>query len=131
MTRLIRKFGATALALTAALALTGSSAFAFECYNASRSERGNEAAAKAQALISAEEALALFCGLDAEEAAVVIAELEDEGFKTDFLINGHGLMAGGLVRNGKGEEKLQDGQAIDHLSDEFFGALFTLVPECA
>jgi hypothetical protein len=39
-------------------------------------------------------------------------------------------MAGGLELNGKGEEKLHDGQAIDHLSDEFFEALFA-PPSCA
>ena len=49
-TRLIRKLGGSVLALTAAIALTGSSAFAFECYNASRSDQGNAAAAKAPAL---------------------------------------------------------------------------------
>jgi hypothetical protein len=130
MTLLIRKFGATALAITAAIALTGSSAFAFECYNASRSDNGNAAAAKAQALVSAEEALMLFCGLDADQAADVIATLEDEGFDTDFLINGHTIMAGGLERNGKGEDKLDDGQAIDHLSEEFFAALAVLAPSC-
>jgi hypothetical protein len=123
MNRLIRKLGASALAVTAAVALTGSSAFAFECYNASRSEKGNEAAAKAPSLVSIEEALGMFCGLGPEAAAVVIAELEDQGFKTDFLINGRALMAGGLERNGKGEELLHDGRGIDHLSEAFFDAL--------
>jgi hypothetical protein len=129
MTRLIRKFGATALALTAAIALTGSSAFAFECYNASRSEQGNESAANSAALVGPADLLVFFCGLSPEAAAARIAELEDEGFETDILINGHALMAGGLERNGKGEEKLHDGQAIDHMSDALFGALVS-TPGC-
>jgi hypothetical protein len=48
-TRLIRKLGGSVLALTAAIALTGSSAFAVECYNASRSHQSSAAAAKAPA----------------------------------------------------------------------------------
>ena len=130
MTSLIRKFSATALALTAAIALSSSSAFAFHCYNESRSEQGNDAAAKAQALVSAEEALIGFCGLTAAEAADVIAELEDQGFATDFLINFHAVMAGGLERNGKGEDLLHNDKGIDHLGDDFFAALAVLAPSC-
>ena len=131
MTGLIRKFGATALALTAAIALSSSSAFAFHCYNESRSEQGNAAAVKSQALTSPEEALTGFCGLSDAEAADVIAELEDQGFATDFLINFHAVMAGGLERNGKGEDLLHNDKGIDHLSEEFFAALDALVPGCA
>ena len=127
---IVRKITTATAAVTAALAMTGGSAFAFECYNASRSEQGNAAAAKAPALISAQEALALFCGLDAEASAEVIAALETEGFATDFLINGQALMAGGLEMNGKGEEKLHDEQAIDHLGEDFFAALVSIAPEC-
>jgi|GEM_PF-6587063 len=126
-----RKLSAVALAAVGALSLTAGSAFAFECYNASRSDQGNAAAAKAPALISAEEALGMFCGLDSEAAAEVIAAMEADGFDMDFLINGQTLMAGGLERNPKHAAKLDDSQGIDHLSDEFFIALFTLVPECA
>jgi hypothetical protein len=129
-TEMIRKLPAALIAIVAMLLLTASSAFAFECYNANRSPQGNAAAAKSPALVSASEALSLFCGLSEDEAADVIAQLDAQGFKTDFLINGNALMAGGLERNGNGEELLHDGQGIDHLSDEFFGALLTLAPSC-
>ena len=120
--------GATAVTT---IALTGGMALAHECYNASRSDQGNASAAKSQALVSGEEALAMFCGLDAASADAVLAQLQGQGFDTDFLINSHALMAGGLEKNGKGEEKLHDGQAIDHLGDEFFAALAALAPSCA
>jgi hypothetical protein len=131
MHSITRKVATTTVAVVGALSITGGSAFAFECYNASRSDRGNEAAAKSPALISAEEALAMFCGVEGERAAEALATLEAQGFDTSFLINGNALMAGGLEKNGKGAEKLHDGKAIDHLSEEFFGALFTVLPECA
>lgn len=114
-----------------AIAMSGGTAFAFECYNASRSDRGNDAAAASQALVSLDEALQLFCGLSEDEADAIIEQMEAMEFETDFLLNGHALMAGGLERNGTGEEKLHNGQAIDHLTDEFFEALFTLIPSCA
>ena len=127
----LRKITTAGASATVALALTGGAALAHECYNASRSDQGNASAAKSQALVSAEEALGFFCGLEADEAATVLAELEDQGFETNFLINSHALMAGGLERNGKGGEKLHDGQAIDHLGEEFFAALGELAPSCA
>ncbi len=131
MNPMLRKLTVGAAAATASIALTGGAALAHECYNASRSEQGNASAARSQALVSAEEALALFCGLDAEQSAVVLAGLEEQGFETGFLINAHALMAGGLEKNGKGGEKLHDGQAIDHLGEDFFTALVTLAPDCA
>lgn len=131
MNPMLRKLTVGAAAATASIALTGGAALAHECYNASRSEQGNASAARSQALVSAEEALALFCGLDAEQSAVVLAGLEEQGFETGFLINAHALMAGGLEKNGKGGEKLHDGQAIDHLGEDFFTALVTLAPGCA
>jgi hypothetical protein len=131
MNLFVRKVVTAGATATAALALTGGAALAHECYNASRSDQGNAAAAKSQALVSAEEALSLFCGLDAEESAIVLAQLEEQGFETGFLINSRALMAGGLEKNGKGGEKLHDGQAIDHLGEDFFGALVALAPSCA
>ena len=130
MNSFARNLMAVGFASTAALAMTAGSVFAFECYNASRSDQGNAAAAKSPALVSAEEALAMFCGLDPAAADGVIASLEEQGFDTGFLINSHALMAGGLEKNGKGDEKLHDGQAIDHLSEDFFAALVELAPSC-
>lgn len=131
MIPMFRNLFAIAATATATIALSGSAALAHECYNASRSAQGNAAAAKSQALVSGEEALAMFCGLDAETADSILQQLGEQGFATDFLINSHAMMAGGLEKNGKGEEKLHDGQAIDHLGEEFFAALVALAPSCA
>jgi hypothetical protein len=124
------RIGSFVMAIVLTLTLSGSTAFAFECYNASRSAKGNAAAAKSPALVSAHEALTEFCGLTDEQAAGVIDELANQGFKTDFLINFRALMAGGLEKNGKGGELLHNGKGIDHLSGEFFGALIELAPSC-
>jgi hypothetical protein len=130
MKRRIGRFVLSVSLATAVFALAGSSVLAFECYNASRPEQGNLSAANSPALVSLDEPLVMFCGVDPAGTAAIKAALAAQGFRTDVLINFRTLMAQGLEKNGKGEEKLHDGQAIDHLSEEFFAALFTLVPSC-
>jgi hypothetical protein len=117
-------------AAVVAIVLTGGSAFAFECYNASRSATGNEHGG-GNGLASIAEILANpeIVGLCPAGVDHVIEGLDDQGFKTDVLINQHTLMAGGLEKNGKGEDLLHDGQGIDHLSDAFFEAADTLIGE--
>lgn len=117
-------------AAIAAVALTGGSAFAFECYNASRSDTGNANAANG-AQYSLAEVLAdpEFVGLCPEGVDFVLAGLEAEGIDTGVLINFNALMAGGLEKNGKGGEKLHDGKGIDHLGEEFFAVADPLIGE--
>ena len=118
------------LAVFAALFATAS-AFAFECYNANRSDQGNLAAAKAPALASLEEILAdpEIVGLCPAGVDHVIEGLEEAGYDTNVLINFRTLMAQGLEKNGKGEDKLHDGRGIDHLSEEFFATVDPLIGE--
>jgi hypothetical protein len=127
----IRKLTFAAAAALATLATTAGSAFAFECYNATRSEQGNQAAAGAPALVSLEEALVMFCGVDPDDTADIVEQMAALGYRTDILINGHTIMASGLEKSESGEEKLHDGQAIDHLSEQFFIDLATIEPGCA
>lgn len=103
------------------IALSASSALAFECYNANRSERGNAAAATSRALMSLEEILSdpEIVGLCPAGVAHVLDATEDAGFRTDVLINFHALMAGGLEETDRAH-KLHDGRGIDHLGEEFF-----------
>jgi hypothetical protein len=117
---------AAGVATATALAL-GTPASAFECYNAQRSDKGNAAAAGSEALISAEEFLAGVVGLCPDGVEFVIAGLGEQGFDTDFLINGHTIMASGL--EGKHEDKLHDGSGIDHLSEDFIAAADELIGE--
>jgi hypothetical protein len=109
------------------------SALAFECYNASRSDQGNAHAAKSPALQSLSEVLAdpEIVGLCPEGVEHVLAGLEDEGYRTDQVINFRTLMAGGLEKNGQpqGEELLHDGKGIDHLGEEFFATVDPLIGE--
>ena len=120
-----------ATAAVAAIALTGGSAFAFECFNASRSDQGNANAVNSKALMSLEEILAdpEFVGLCPAGIDHVIAGLDEAGYDTGVLINFHALMAGGLERNGKGGEKLHDDKGIDHLGAEFFDVADPLIGE--
>jgi hypothetical protein len=115
-------------AVLLALFLVGS-ASAFECYNASRSDRGNERAANSQALASFEEILVGEVGLCPAGVEHVLEGLELAGFETNHLINFNALMAGGLEKNGKGGEKLHNEKGIDHLSAEFFATVGPLEEE--
>ena len=117
---------AAGVATALALAL-GTPASAFECFNASRSAKGNAAAAGSEALISAEEFLSGVVGLCPDGVDHVISGLQAQDFDTSFLINGHTVMASGL--EGKHEDKLHDGSGIDHLSEDFIAAADALIGE--
>ena len=82
MHRIIVAFVAASVALT-----VGGSAYAFECYNVSRSDQGNASAAKSKALVSPHEFLSEEVGLCPDGVEHVLAGLEDAGFQSDFLIN--------------------------------------------
>jgi hypothetical protein len=112
---------------TAALIAFAAPAGAFECYNAIRSAQGNMSAAQSNALFSFEEILSdpEIVGLCPEGVQFVLAGLEEEGFRTDVLINFRTLMASGLERTHP--EKLQDGSGVDHLSEEFFATADLLI----
>ena len=118
--------GAAGVATALALAL-GTPASAFECFNAKRSDKGNAAAAGSAALISAEEFLTGVVGLCPDGVEFVITGLGAQGYDTNFLINGHTVMASGL--EGKHEDKLHDGSGIDHLTEEFMAAADALIGE--
>jgi hypothetical protein len=117
---MLRRLSTGAAVVIGTLALTASSAFAFECYNTQRSAKGNAAAgAHSQALWTFERILAEEVGLCPEGVAHVLQAVDGAGYRTDVLINFNALMAGGLEKSGN-EAKLHDGKGIDHLGDEFF-----------
>jgi hypothetical protein len=125
---MLRRIILATTAAFAAVIMSGGSVWAFECYNASRSDQGDTAAGDAAALLTLEEALAEFAGLCPEGIDHVVTGLEVAGFDTGILINGHALMARGLEETGK-EDKLHDGQGVDHLSEAFFAAADPLIGE--
>jgi hypothetical protein len=129
---MIRKASVLAIAIVAVLGLTCTSAFAFECYNASRSAQGNASVAEhSNTFATLGDILAdpEIVGLCPEGVEFVLAGMEALGYRTDVLINGRTLMAGGLERNGKGEELLHNGKGIDHLSEQFFADGDVLIGE--
>jgi len=124
-----------ATAAVAALSMVAGPAMAHECYNASRSANGNTHAANGslyslQEILSDPEIMAPGAPLCQPQIDFVLAGLAAEDFRTDVLINFHATQAGGLA-NAKGEDapQLSNGKGVDHLSEEFFGALFPLVEE--
>jgi hypothetical protein len=116
------------LAFTAVILSVGS-AWAFECYNASRSANGNAHAAKSPALSSPAEFLSEEVGLCPAGVQHVLSGLEDEGFRTDVLIKTNALMAGGVEKKGDPKGLLHNGKGVDHLSDDFFMTADQLIGE--
>jgi hypothetical protein len=125
MNTYVRTITVGAASAVAALSMSVGPAFAFHCYNASRSDQGNESGANG-AQWSLSEALVAFCGVDPADVPTVIAGVEAAGYPSDALINFNALMAGGLERNGKGGELLHNDKGVDHFDDAFFGTLFEL-----
>ena len=117
-------------AAIAAIVLSGGSAFAFHCFNASRSEDGDAHAANGR-MVSVEEFLSdpEIVGLCPAGVDHVIEGLQDEGFDTDMLFNFNTLMAGGLEKTGDKNGNLDNDKGIDHLDQEFMDAADALIGE--
>lgn len=115
----IRKLSVFAMVALATFALTGSSAFAFFCYNASRAPQGNAGAGASSAQFSLADAIVLFCGVDPGDLPAVLADIEQAGFPSDVVINIRTVMAQGLYRT-QNVHLLHNGKGVDHLSEAFF-----------
>lgn len=129
---------APALVLGAFLLLaTASSAFAHECFNASRSEQGNTAILHSGSFYKLE--LSTVFGvflpeetgtrISANGVAWAVAEAERQGIPSSFVIwanktigvNGKGEDTPGILKNGA------DGHGIDHATDVYgaqIGAIY-------
>ena len=125
----MRRLWIVVAAVVVTIALSATSAFAFECYNTKRSANGNAAAAGSQALWSFERILSSpeVVGLCPDGVDYVIDGLDELGYRTDVLINFRALMASGLERSGNGAVLLHDGKGIDHLSEQFFADVDALI----
>jgi hypothetical protein len=122
----------TAFAVAGFLGLVvASSADAFFCFNANRSEEGNASAGNGAALGSVDEFLGGEVGLCPAGIEHVKEGLEEAGFPADFVINERTIMAQGLEKNGSdmGQELLHNQKGIDHLDDEFFETAEELIGE--
>jgi hypothetical protein len=136
--QLIRRVGA-GLGLAAAIVLgTGATAFAHECINSSRSDKGNEkAGANSQAwfTIHVEEALAgdVADGLiTGDQAACILEEYSATGSPMSFTIHVKGAVGqdGTIGSHNPNEELMSDGRGIDHFIDLYGAAIFGSYAAC-
>ncbi|HKY75751.1 MAG TPA: hypothetical protein VJS45_06410 [Acidimicrobiia bacterium] len=111
-----------------AVALTGSTAFAHECYNASRSAKGNEGASnsRAWATISLADLYAdavenseefKLPPADESDIAAMVADAAARGVPGSFLIHLPSTAASGVY----GSAKSSDGKGIDHFFAHYGG----------
>ena len=106
------------------LVLGAGAASAHECYNASRSEKGNQAAGThSQAWATFESQARMFLG---EDADCVLAYLTDAGVPTTVALHVKGATGqdGVIAESNPNGERLTDGRGIDHLFDAY-GPVFS------
>ena len=137
--RLGRRLATVGAGGLAMVVLAAGPAFAHECFNASRSDQGNTAAAahsKAWAPVSLHTILTVFIGVDADVAACVEEHADEFGIPSSFVFgdkqaqgqggviaeNNPNMSAKGLSSNGKG---------IDHAEDAYGPALGAAIGFCS
>jgi hypothetical protein len=115
-------------AAATALVLGAGTASAHECFNASRSQQGNQAAGThSQAWTTLDSLARSF--LPAEQADCVLGELAAAGISTTTAVHVKGANGqdGVIAEHNPHDEKHGDGSGIDHLFDAYgpaFGAAF-------
>ena len=124
----MRKLLAAPVIAFGVIAMTGSAAFAHECYNASRSAKGNEGAAKSRAwatigladlYVDAVEHSEEF-GLpaaDESDVPAMVADAAARGVPGSFLIHLPSTAASGVY----GSAQSSDGKGIDHFFASYGG----------
>ena len=135
--RLRGKIPVFVLGGVAAVVLAAGPAVAHECYNASRSDKGNQqVAANSPAFVTFDEsAMGFFrfgLGLCPAGADFLLgqvhaaAALPDSGIDVDWVVSAASLQAGGLegAKNPRAQENLSNGKGVDHLgANEALGAV--------
>jgi len=120
------------IGLAAALTLgSGMAAYAHECYNANRSEKGNAGASKSQAWFTVyfEE---LTMGLDPADAECVTDAYASTGAPMSFTIHVKGANGqdGVVAGNNPNEGKSSDGKGIDEIFAAHGADLFFAFDSC-
>jgi hypothetical protein len=124
---LFRRTAIVATAVALLLVLTAGSALAHFCFNASRSDRGNEAAAGSPTWLSVEELLRDEFRLCNAGVRHVLDGIEAAGFPRNLLIHGRTVMAQG--RLGKHQHLSVNRKGVDHLTNRDFVLFERLVGE--
>ena len=115
---LFRRTAIVATSVALLLVLSASSALAHFCFNASRSDRGNQAAAGSPAWGSIAEFLRGDLGLCEAGIDHVLDGVEAAGFPRNLLIHNRTVLAQG--RLGKHQHLSVNRKGIDHLSGQDF-----------
>ncbi|GAA2036972.1 hypothetical protein GCM10009819_21970 [Agromyces tropicus] len=119
--------------LAAALTLgSGMAAYAHECYNANRSDKGNQGASNSQAWYTIVVADEVSAGLDAEDAECVLDAYYGAGGPATFTIHVKGANGqdGTIGEANPVEGKSSDGKGIDHVFDAYGGIIFGAYEAC-
>lgn len=136
--RKMMRLGATA-ALSAGLVVgSGVGAWAHECFNASRSDTGNEmAGSRSQAWFTLRIADAIADDVangayTAEDGECLLAAYTETGAPLSFTIHVKGATGqeGVIGLHNKHEEQHTDGKGIDHFFDAYGWAIFSAFDEC-
>ncbi len=135
--RLRGKIPVFVLGGVAAVVLAAGPAVAHECYNASRSDKGNQQVAANSPRSSrstnrrwASSGLGSVC-VPRERTYLLgqvhaAAALPDSGIDVDWVVSAASLQAGGLegAKNPRAQENLSNGKGVDHLgANEALGAV--------
>ncbi|WP_353808431.1 hypothetical protein [Agromyces sp. SYSU T00194] len=135
ITRTMRNVGA-GVGLGAAMVLgSGAAAFAFDCFNDSRSAQGNAKAGEHSQVwftASVEDFLTFELGLGAEEVDCVLEAWTGAGYPTSVTIMAGGARGSGgvIAGNNPVDAVLSDGHGIDHLEDSYLPVLFPMIEAC-
>lgn len=128
----------TAAALTAMTMLGGGSAWAHECFNASRSAQGDAAVGAHSAawdVVTLNTILTVFLGQSQDVATCVEALAPAAGIPDTFVFGGKQAKGQDWViaennPNFAAMGLASDGHGIDHAADVYGGAVFGLIIQC-
>ena len=124
---MFRRTAIVAIGAALLLVLTASSALAHFCFNASRSDRGNQEAAKSSAWLSIEEILRDEFQLCNAGVRHVQSGIAAAGFPRNLLIHERTIMAQG--RLGRHQHLSVNRRGVDHLTQSDFILFEGLVGE--
>ncbi|GAA1061545.1 hypothetical protein GCM10009573_29720 [Agromyces bracchium] len=126
------------IGLAAAITLgSGAAAYAHECYNANRSEKGNAGASNSQAWFTLNVTDALAGDVEngditPEQADCIFDAYTAGGGPASFtiLIKGANGQGGTIGANNPNDWHATDGQGIDHFFDAYGGLIFGSYAAC-
>lgn len=138
MRRMFERGSVVTAGLAAMLVLGSTGALAHECYNASRSDKGDQqAGTKSQAWYQVNFAEEFTWGVDEglwtqEQADCAYDHWLDNGGMESFTVKVKGTNGqdGTIAANNPNSERMHDGRGIDHLDEGLFGLYLESFETC-